>query len=139
MAVAYLTRVVRFSALHRYFRPEWSAERNAAVFGSTVKAHGHDYRCEVTIRGTPDPETGMVIDLQALDALLFAEVVNRFGNRSIHDDISEFAPGRLIPTGEMLCIDIWTRVAAKLPDECALDCVRVAEDETLWSEYRGEG
>ena len=23
MAVAYLTRVVRFSALHRYFRPDW--------------------------------------------------------------------------------------------------------------------
>ena len=138
MAVAYLTRVVRFSALHRYFRPDWSAERNAAAFGDTVREHGHDYRCEVTIRGTPDAATGMVIDLQALDTLLSTEVVTRFGNRRIHADIPEFAEGGIIPTGEMLCLDIWARVSPRLPGGCALTCVRVAEDESLWSEYRGE-
>lgn len=138
MAVTYLTRVVRFSALHRYFRPEWSAEHNTAAFGDTVREHGHDYRCEVTIRGTPDAETGMVIDLGALDRLLAREVVERFGNRRIHADIPEFAEGKLIPTGEMMCIDIWHRIVKGLPDECTLTSVRVAEDDSLWAEYRGE-
>jgi 6-pyruvoyltetrahydropterin/6-carboxytetrahydropterin synthase len=138
MAVAYLTRVVAFSALHRYFRPDWSKERNAATFGETVREHGHDYRCEVTVMGTPAPETGMVIDLGALDRLLSEEVAERFGNRRIHADIPEFADGKLIPTGEMICIDIWRRLSVRLPDGCGLHSVKVAEDETLWSEYRGE-
>ena len=138
MAVAYLTRVVLFSALHRYFRPDWSAARNDAAFGATMHEHGHDYRCEVTVKGTPDADTGMVIDLGALDRLLSDEVAQRFGNRRIHADVPEFAEGKIIPTGEMLCIDIWGRLSARLPSTCALHSVRVAEDETMVAEYRGE-
>jgi 6-pyruvoyltetrahydropterin/6-carboxytetrahydropterin synthase len=138
MAVAYLTRTVGFSALHRYFRPDWTPERNAAAFGDTIHEHGHDYRCDVTVQGTPDPQTGMVIDLGVLDRLLSEEVVQRFGNRRIHADVPEFADGKLIPTGEMLCIHIWNRLAQRLPAGCRLALVRVAEDATLSSEYRGE-
>lgn len=138
MAVAYLTRVVRFSATHRYFKPAWPAERNAATFGSTVHEHGHEYRCEVTIRGTPDPDTGMVIDLGALDRLLSEEVVKRFDQRRLHLDVPEFADGKDTPTGEMICIDIFRRIAARMPAGCSVARVRVAEDETLWSDYKGE-
>ena len=138
MPVAYLTRAVHFSATHRYARPGWTAEQNAAAFGPTVEEHGHDYRCEVTVKGTTDGETGMVIDLGALDVILSHEVVGRFDHRRIHLDVPEFAEGRLMPTGEMLCVEIFARVAAKLPAGCSLASVRVAEDDTLWSEYRGE-
>ena len=137
MAVAYLTRVVRFSALHRYFRPDWPDARNAAAFGSMMHEHGHDYRCEVTVKGTPDAATGMVIDLGALDRLLADEVVERFGDRRIHD-LPDFADGKTIPTGEMLCIDIWDRIAKLLPAGCRLHRVMVAEDESMYAEYRGE-
>lgn len=138
MTVAYLTRVVQFDAQHRYFRPDWSAERNAAVFGGAGQDHGHRYECRVTVRGTPDPVTGMVIDLALLDRLIHEEVLQRFDRRHINLDVAEFAYGRTVPTGEMLCLDIWRRITQRLPAGSALALVRVQEDPSLYAEYRGE-
>lgn len=140
MPTCYLTRVVQFKAEHRYFRPEWTGERNAARFGDAARepGHGHAYQCAVTVRGTPDPTTGMVMDLGALDTVLSEEVVRRFDRRHMNRDLPEYAYGKIVPTGEMLCLDVWRRVAARLPTGCALTLVRVQEDPTLYAEYRGE-
>jgi 6-pyruvoyltetrahydropterin/6-carboxytetrahydropterin synthase len=140
MPTCYLTRVVQFKAEHRYFRPEWTAERNAARFGDATRepGHGHAYQCAVTVRGTPDPTTGMVMDLGALDTVLSEEIVQRFDRRHMNRDVPEYAYGKIVPTGEMLCLDVWRRVAARLPTSCALTLVRVQEDPTLYAEYRGE-
>jgi len=134
----YLTRVVLFSSTHRYLKAGWSEARNAEAFGATVREHRHEYRCEVTVKGTPDPETGMVIDLGALDRVLADEVVQRFDRRRIHIDVPEFADGSMLPTGEMMCLDIFRRIAPKLPAGSTLVSVRVAEDPSLYAEYRGE-
>lgn len=136
--VAYLTRVVEFTATHRLFKPEWSAERNAEAFGAAATAHAHTYRCAVTLAGVVDPATGMAADLAAIDRILAEQVVARFDGRDINRDIPEYAPGRTPPTGEALCIDIWKRVVARLPAGCALASVRVQEDPLLYAEYRGE-
>ena len=138
MPTCYLTRVVQFSAAHRYARPEWSAERNAEVFGAATREHGHTYRCAVTVRGAPDPVSGMIVDLALLDRVLEEEVVRRFDRRVINRDVPEFTDGALVPTGEMLCLDVWKRVGARLPKGCALSLVRVEEDPSLFAEYRGE-
>ncbi len=140
MAVLSLTRAVQFSASHRYFRPEWSAERNAAAFGACARehGHGHTYRCRVTVKGTPDPLTGMVMDLALLDRVLQEEVVERFDHRHLNLDVPEFAYGKRVPTGEMLCVDIARRIAARLPTGCALDVVRVQEEPNLYAEYRAD-
>jgi 6-pyruvoyltetrahydropterin/6-carboxytetrahydropterin synthase len=140
MPVAYLTRVVQFSAAHRYFRPEWSQERNDATFGACGRehGHGHTYQCVVTVRGAADGATGMVVDLGLLDRILQEEVVARFDHRHLNLDVPEFAYGRTVPTGEMLCVDVWHRVAPRLPSACTLHAVRVQEEPALWAEYRGE-
>lgn len=140
MPVAYLTRAVQFSAAHRYFRPEWSAARNAAEFGKCAAehGHGHTYQCLVTVRGAVDPATGMAVSLAALDQLLAEEVVERYDHRHLNLDLPEFAYGRTVPTGEELCLDIWRRVAARLPAGCTLAAVRVQEEPALYAEYRGE-
>jgi 6-pyruvoyltetrahydropterin/6-carboxytetrahydropterin synthase len=136
--IAYLTRTVAFTATHRYFKPEWSAERNAEAFGISASPHAHAYRCAVTLAGAVDPATGMVADLAAFDRILAEEVVARFGGRDINRDIPEYGPGRTLPTGEALSLDIWRRVSARLPVGCRLSCVRVEEDPSLYAEYRGE-
>ena len=138
MPVAYLTRVVRFTAAHRYFRPDWSAEQNVRAFGDAALDHGHAYQCQVTVRGTPDPVTGMVMDLGLLDQVLKEEIVERFDHRHLNLDVPEFAYGRTVPTGEMLAVHVWHRVAPRLPGGCALSVVRVQEEPMLWAEYRGE-
>ena len=38
------------------------------TFGdATMEIHGHSFRAEVSVRGTPDPATGMVLDLGLLE------------------------------------------------------------------------
>ncbi|HVM42523.1 MAG TPA: 6-carboxytetrahydropterin synthase [Gemmatimonadales bacterium] len=140
MPTAYLTRTVQFSAAHRYFRPEWSEAKNAEVFGKCAAphGHGHTYQCSVTVRGRVDETTGMSADLGLLDRLLAEEVVARLDHRHLNLDLPEYAYGRTVPTGEELCVDIWRRVAARLPAGCALASVRVQEEPALFAEYRGE-
>lgn len=133
MPTAQLTRRVRFAAAHRYRRPDWSEERNLAVFGACARPnyHGHTYRCAVTVEGEVDPDTGMVVDLGRLDAVLDAEVVQRFDHRNINLDVPEFADGKLVPTGENLALFIRDLVQQALGGEVRVRSVTVEEDDDL--------
>ena len=143
MARAYLTRRVTFAAAHRYRRPDWDDARNAATFGACARPHyhGHTYVCDVTVGGTIDEETGFIFDLGALDRILAHEVRERYDHTNLNLDIPEFAEGRQIPTGENLARLIFQQVSAALSalgGTAELVEVRVAEDATLASAYRGE-
>jgi 6-pyruvoyltetrahydropterin/6-carboxytetrahydropterin synthase len=140
MARALLTRRVTFAAAHRYRRPEWSEQRNREVFGACAHEHyhGHTYECEVTVAGDIDPLTGMIVDLGQLDRVLAHEVRTRFDHRNINLDVPEFAEGQLVPTGENLARFIFERVDAALGAGARVVEVRLAEDRTLSSTYRGE-
>lgn len=132
MATAQLIRKVRFAAAHRYRKPEWSEERNIEVFGLCAHPnyHGHTYTCSVAVEGRIDDETGMVMDLGKLDAVLEAEVMARFDHRNINLDVPEFAEGSLVPTGENLARFIFERVQEAL-GTVSVRSVRIDEDETL--------
>lgn len=134
---ASLTRRIRFAAAHRYSRPDWSEERNLEVFGPCANPsyHGHSYVCDVTVSGPVDDETGFVVDLGLLDAVLREEVHDRFDHRNINTDVPEFGEGRLIPTGENLARFIFQRVQQRLGESGRLTSVRVAEDESLSVTY----
>ena len=137
---SFLTRRVTFAAAHRYNRPDWSDERNAATFGacSRTNYHGHSYTCDITVTGALDHETGMVVDLGVLDRVLATEVRDRFDHRNINLDVPEFTDGALIPTGEELARFIFERVQAALGPAAKVVNVTVAEDSTLSASYRAE-
>jgi len=139
VASAFLTRRVTFAAAHRYRRPEWSDERNAATFGAAANPHfhGHSYTCDVTVRGVIDESTGMIVDLGALDDVLRREVRERFDGRNINMDVHEFRDGALVPTGENLARFIFECVQRSLGPSAEVTSVIVREDETLGAEYRG--
>jgi 6-pyruvoyltetrahydropterin/6-carboxytetrahydropterin synthase len=140
MARARLTRVVRFSAAHRYFRPEWSPEENARAFGLCTRehGHGHNYRCAVTVTGPVADETGMVVDLAALDALLVRTIRDPLDHRHLNLDVPEFAYGRAVPTAEALAVWVWRRLEPQLPADVQLSAVRIEEDDDLYAEYSGD-
>ena len=132
--MVYATRKFTFSAAHRYWRDEWTAEENARVFGNLTVAHGHNYVLEVTVRGSVDPRTGMVMDLGELKRLVGEAVIARFDHADLNHD-ALFAAGS-IPTTENLVRAIWDLLAPKLgPDRLA--GVRVWEDATLFVDYDG--
>lgn len=133
-----LTRRVSFTATHRYWRSDWSADRNEKLFGSATIAHSHDYACDVTVSGPIDAETGMIADLGMLDAILDREVRARFHGRDINARIPEFADRKLIPTCENLARFVFERVAAVLAGAATLSSVVVREDDTLSAEFAAD-
>src|ERR1700752_1078419 len=54
-----LTKSFRFEAAH--------ALAGTTLGAASEEIHGHSFRAEISIRGTPDPNTGMVLDLGLLD------------------------------------------------------------------------
>jgi 6-pyruvoyltetrahydropterin/6-carboxytetrahydropterin synthase len=136
---ASLSRVVGFRALHRFFRPDWSEDRNREAFGSLSDppGHAHDYQCVVTVAGPIEPSRGMVMDLGELDRVLRDEVVAPFDGRHLNLDVPEFAYGRTLPTCEAIAAHVFPRVAARLPAGVVLERVRILEDPTLYADCTG--
>jgi 6-pyruvoyltetrahydropterin/6-carboxytetrahydropterin synthase len=140
MALAYLTRRVRFAAAHRYFRSDWSSERNRQVFGacSNEHGHGHNYRLDVTVVAEVDVETGFSANLADLDRLLREAVVAPLDHQHLNHAIEVFRDGT-IPTSENVLIWIWPRIAERLPRSTRLHRLRLHEDEDLFVDYFGGG
>lgn len=131
---AYTTRRFTFSAGHRYWVPQWPEAENRRVFGSLTVPHGHNYTLEVTVCGPLDARTGMVMDLAELKRLVEETVVARFD----HADLTADPLFRdRVPTTENIAIAVWNLLLPKLGGE-RLWQVRVAEDPTLFVDYRGE-
>ena len=135
---ASLTRTVGFHAMHRYYRPEWTEERNREAFGSLADppGHGHDYRCGVTVGGVLDCG-GMVVDLRLLDGILHDEVLTPLAGKHLNLDLPTFAYGQTLPTCEAIAAYLFPRIAARLPAGVVLERVRIEEDPTLYADCTG--
>ena len=132
-----LERRYRFSASHLYRRPQWSEEENRRRFGkcANLPGHGHNYRLFVTIEGMVDPQSGFVVDLGALDAVIAEKVLERLDHQHLNSALPEFAAGGSIPSSENLVRWIHSQLAASLPDGASLARIRLEEDEDLAAEW----
>lgn len=72
---------------------------------SSRRIHGHSYRAEVTVRGRPDPVTGMVVDLGLLERTM-ADARDALDHRFL-DEINDLGPA----TMENLSRWIWGRLS----------------------------
>ena len=131
-----LTRVYEFSASHRLDVAGMTSEENIELFGkcNNMAGHGHNYILEVTVSGVPDSRTGMIADLEAIDGVVHAEVVDRYDHKHLNVDIAEFET--LNPTTEVVTRMIWKRLDGKLPVK--LHKVLVRETARNIFEYSGE-
>ena len=71
-----VSRKAHFNAAHRFYRKDWSYEKNNAVFGkcNNPNFHGHNYELIVSVTGEIDDETGYVIDIKILKEIIYNEV-----------------------------------------------------------------
>ena len=131
-----ITRRFEFSASHRYWREDWSKERNEQVFGKCTSSygHGHNYTLDVTIKGAPDPVTGMVMNIAELKAIV-GGVLEEFDHRHLNEDTPYFK--ERIPTTENIVRVLWGLIAPRLPQGAALVRLRLYEMNDLWAEYDG--
>lgn len=126
-----LTRRYRFSASHRLHAPALPDSENRRVFGKCNNpfGHGHDYLLDVTVEGPLDSETGRVVDLERLDALVREKILEPFEHKNLNTDVPEFS--KIVPTSENVAIEAgrrlraaWAGVFGRSP---ALERVRVYE------------
>lgn len=130
------TRRFEFSAAHRYWRADWSADENERVFGKTTSpyGHGHNYTLDVTITGQLDERTGMVMNMTDLKAIVNG-VLEEFDHKHLNEDTPYFR--ELVPTTENIVRVLWRLIAARLPAEARLVRLRLYEMHDLWAEYDG--
>lgn len=93
-----LSKQFRFDAAHTLDRSIQTA--------SSRRIHGHSYRAEVAVRGQPDPKSGMIIDLGALEAAMedardaldhrFLDEINDLGAATM-ENLSRWIWDRLKP------------------------------------------
>nr|WP_309694131.1 6-carboxytetrahydropterin synthase [Armatimonas sp.] len=132
-----LTRSIDFAAAHRLHAPGLSESENLAIFGkcNNPKGHGHNYGVEITVIGEPDPATGMIVDLLALDAVLEREIMARYDHKHLNDDTEDFRAAN--PTSENLTLAIWRHLVNKIPAPARLQKVVVRETDRNFFEYTG--
>jgi 6-pyruvoyltetrahydropterin/6-carboxytetrahydropterin synthase len=132
---AYFGRRYMLSASHRLNAESLSAEENRVTYGKCNNAHGHghNYVVEVLAGGQVDPETGMVVDLVALDDAVRSRVIGRFDHTNLNLD--PLFVNR-VPTTENLCRAIYELLDGSI-EPATLEQVRVEETENNFFEYSG--
>ena len=130
--IAFFGRRYTISASHRLHTDALSAEENRATYGkcNNPHGHGHNYVVEVMVGGAVDPETGMVVDMAALDEVVRARVIERFDHANLNLD-PLFA--NRVPTTENLSREVFALLKDALPTG-KLERVRVEETENNFFE-----
>ena len=100
--MVFVTRKAHFNAAHRLHNPEKSDEWNREVFGKCNHEnwHGHNYIINVTVAGSPNPETGYVIDLATLKSIVEEQIVEKCDHKNLNLDVP-FLDG-MMPSTENL-------------------------------------
>ncbi len=125
---AYFGRRYLLSASHRLHSQELSTEANRTTYGkcNNPRGHGHNYVIEVLVGGAVNPETGMVVDMVALDRAVTSRVMERFDHANLNLD--PLFVNR-VPTTENLCRAVFGLLRGALPGG-DLEYVRVEETES---------
>jgi 6-pyruvoyltetrahydropterin/6-carboxytetrahydropterin synthase len=133
-----VSRKLHFSAAHMLARRDWSPERNLEVFGpcANPNGHGHNYDLEVTVSGEIEPETGFVLDLKRLSALVEQHVVRDLDHKNINVEVAWMR--EINPTTENLVVAIWRRLEPVLPAGIRLERIVLWETARNHVEYTGE-
>lgn len=134
----YISRRAEFSASHICRNEKLSSEENQSLYGPGANAngHGHNYVLEVTLKGDPDPETGMIFDLKDLKDVMLREVVDPMDHRHLNFEVPPF--DKVIPTTENIALEIWRRLAPHFTEGPArLHSVRLYDTEDTFVDYYG--
>ena len=124
-----VTVKVYFEAAHRLHNPQQSDEWTRRVYGkcNNPHGHGHNYIIEAVVTGEVDPDSGYLIDMKDLKAVLNRTVVDHVDHRHLNlevewlDDVN--------PTAENLSRIFFGRVAPELPEGIELEAITVHETD----------
>ncbi len=136
---------------------QFSFETGHALYGYDGKCknvHGHSYKLDVTVIGSPITDNsnvkyGMVIDFSDLKKIVEEEIVNVFDHATVfnkntpHVELAKELEVRghnvlLVdyqPTSEMMVIDFSKKIEARLADNINLFSLKLQETATSYAEW----
>ena len=137
----YVTRKEHFNAAHRLFNPAWSDEKNHEVFGPCANNnwHGHNFELIVTVKGTPNPDTGFVIDLKVLGDIIKNKIIDKVDHKNLNMDV-DFMAGKMASC-EIFVLEIWNILAPAITETASgakLHYIKLVETPKNFVEYYGE-
>jgi 6-pyruvoyltetrahydropterin/6-carboxytetrahydropterin synthase len=137
--IVYLTRVEEFNASHKLWVEAWSPEQNKQEFGvcANPNFHGHNYKLHVTIKGTPNPTTGLIMDARVLSQIVKKQVTDILDHSNLNLD-DNFIPKHVQKTSENLVYYIWQQLQNHLPHTATLHSIKLFETDRIYAEYLGE-
>jgi 6-pyruvoyltetrahydropterin/6-carboxytetrahydropterin synthase len=120
------------SASHRLHTDALSVEENQATYGkcNNPHGHGHNYVVEVVVGGEVDADTGMVVNMVAVDEAVRTKVLDRFDHT--HLNLDPLFVNR-VPTTENLCRTVFALLDRAF-EPARLQRVRVEETENNFFE-----
>lgn len=113
-------------------RKEYSFEAAHFIYnhpGKCRNLHGHSYRLFVSLEGTVNPETGMIIDFDDLSKVVNEQVINKLDHHFLND---------LIPlsTAENISSWIWEQLKPQLSGLCQIEVFETTDNCVI---YKGKG
>jgi 6-pyruvoyltetrahydropterin/6-carboxytetrahydropterin synthase len=141
LQMVYVSRKEHFNAAHKLYNNTWSQEKNEEVFGACANEnwHGHNFDLTVTVSGTPNPDTGFVVDLKKPGILIRQEVVAKVDHKNLNVDI-DFMQEK-IPTIEVFIMEIWNILEPAIKEMTPygkLHKLLLTEANKQFAEYFGE-
>ena len=122
--------------------------------GKCKNLHGHSYKLDVTVIGTPisdssNPKFGMVIDFGDLKKIVKEDIVDVFDHATVfnkntpHSEIGAYLAnlGHHIlavdyqPTTENMVIDFAQKIQKRLPEHLQLHSLKLRETESSFAEW----
>lgn len=139
--MVFISRKEHFNAAHKLYNPNWTREKNVEVFGPCANEnwHGHNFELTVTVKGTPDPETGFVIDLKKLSRLIKVEIIEKVDHKNLNLDV-DFMEGKLASC-EILIMEFWKILEPSIKSiasNAQLHSLKLYETRNNFVEYFGE-
>ena len=83
-----------------------------------ARVHGHSFRVRVSIDGTPDDETGLVMNLEDVENALGA------AREALDHRLLNEVEGLAVPTLERISIWLWDRLHNRLPGLAEIEVAR---------------
>ena len=142
---------------HIRITKQFSFETGHALYGYDGKCknvHGHSYRLDVTVIGSPITDSsnvkyGMVIDFSDLKKIAKEEIVDVFDHATVfnkntpHVELARELKSRghnvlLVdyqPTSEMMVIDFAQKIKGRLPENIKLHSLKLQETATSFAEW----
>jgi len=136
MTELFLQRRVTFSASHRLHSHQLSDTENKLIFDKCnhINGHGHNYVLYVTLKGIPDPITGMLINIVELKKMIDLAVFDKVDHKHLNLDVPEFKT--INPTVENMTIVFWGWLQEILPPGLLYE-VKLYETENNIAIYHG--